>query len=84
MAFSIQLQVYKMYTHTHTHTHTPYFLDYKRHRTIRRTYVLEEENRGKKTLHRPPPPESGKLHSDYKMHPHFLPKFGGEKVHLIV
>ena len=62
----------------------PYFLDYKTHQTIRHTQVLEEENRGKNPLHRPspfiPPLSQAKLHLDYKMHPHFPPKFGGKSV----
>ena len=55
------------------------FSDYKMHQTIRRTLVLEKENRKKNPLHcyPLPPSEPGKLHSDYKMHPHFPPKFGG-------
>ena len=31
-----------------------------------------------------PPSEPGKLHSDYKMHPHFPPQIWGGGVHLIV
>ena len=56
-----------------------YFSDYETHWTIRRPQVLEEENRGKKPTPPLPPPtsESGKLHLDYKTHPHFPPKFGG-------
>ena len=64
------------------------------HRTVRRTSVLEEKNRKKKfegknvvlflhpvtLLRHPPTPasEPGKLHSDYKMHPHFFPDLGGK------
>ena len=55
-----------------------YLLDYKMHPTIRRTQVLEQENRKKTPLHCCPlPSEPGKLHSDYKIHPHFPPKLGG-------
>ena len=57
------------------------FSDYKMHRTIRPTQVLEEENTGgkKNPLHCCPPLPSkpGKLYSDYKTHPHFLPNLGG-------
>ena len=44
------------------HTDMPHFSDYKTHRTIRHTQVLEEENRKKKKPslhHRPFPPNLG-------------------------
>ena len=60
----------------------PYFSGYKMHWTIRPIQVLEEENREKKknplNCHPlPPPSEPGNLHSDYKTHSHFPPKFWG-------
>ena len=73
--------------------HWTYFLNYMTHQTIRRTLVLEEENRKKNLKQKmwscswllqccsTPPThthsEPGKLHSDYKAHPLFLPNLGG-------
>lgn len=48
----------------------PYF------RTIRCTYILEEENR-KKTRFTAAHPQPGKLHSDHTTRPHSLPNFRG-------
>ena len=67
--------------------HIPYFVDYKTHVDAldHKTHVGfrggKQEKKPRSTAH--PPSEPGKLHSDCKMHPHFLPNLEGE-VHLIV
>ena len=59
-----------------------YFLDYKTHLGFTGG---KQENKPHSTAEPPPTPsEPGELHLDYKTHPHFLPKFGGGEVHLIV
>ena len=51
--------------------HSPYFSDYKTHLGFRGEW-------GENPVHLcPRSSEASKLHSDYKMHPHFPPKFGG-------
>ena len=57
------------------------FLDSKTHRTID-VPRFQRRKIGEKRRSPPPPPSSkpGKLHLDYKMHPHFPSKFGGRVV----
>ena len=67
--------------------HIPYFVDYKTHVDAldHKTHVGfrggKQEKKPRSTAAHPLS-EPGKLLLDYKMHPHFLPKFWG--VHLIV
>ena len=78
--WDFKVAIRNMLKHLKENINTLYFSD-KMHRAIRHTYVLAE-NRKKPpcstTSPHLPPAASRKLHSDYKMHPHFPPKFGGE------
>ena len=53
----------------------PYFLDYTMHLGFRGGKEGEKNLLPHRCLPHPHPLAPGKLHSDYKMYPHFPPKF---------